>query len=1776
MGIRPSIRWLKSTALKRAHCFCHCQFQIGSGAAKAAWIDLCCLSAMSALLDTLKFRPDAFQGSTTNDDPGTEGKFGIPRFNGDPMMLPEYTYRVKTRMEKESKMTKEEVDKLGPLGLRLIEGLRGPALRIVQQLDVQVLGGTDGPKKILEVFHANLRPRKTQEARELYTVGAREGGPMSRQSTESMSSYVSRRRAWWAALRSLDDSLKVPEAILAEQVLTNSGISYDQQLMVRTMLQGKLTVESVSEELVAQHPQLHERERFSRHSKSGGKGWKSRSKSGGYRGFHGGFHAEMIDDESWEWASQTPTGFSAVDDGEWDYVDDELYTGGAGYVSEYDMTEETDDEAFLVMNFALLSESGFDMNNEEACALAAESLQLENEAYMLRTQGKGKGHGGFQQQRQFDISGQVSFQERKARLAQLKAKTECRRCGMKGHWSGDAACPKGPRKGSNSPKKGSSQSSTSSKSGSKGKSSDNKPRVVYFSMTNTDPGPKEGYGLMALESTGACIPPPSSLDAAGVTTSGTTGTSSSTSPMSLAQAPISMLSSISIEEMRQAQRMREAAKDKVKNVRGGIQPQDLQDLQQAHDTLSGLLSASSGSVVENAMTALAVMEVDEEGPSPGQSEGPAPTHSDVLAKVIPNRFAPFGSPGRVAYLDSFLENVVMEHPSWRLAFDERWWEFHPGHPMFCESDRHKIQQFQELATRGEPQFPQDGNMLALQDQTTTITPPSSSIPIHDAAPIQLQRQPIQQPLSGQQQPSSVPLANPTSTTTGCRHLNVTRKGTNKYYDITTCLDCHEVIKREKKPTVDTPGISATSTSTRVDPKACPHDRVTWRGSNGVVWKHTCLDCGSVKQGRVGSQSRPQQFQTPTGAASVISPGQTLKIGQMQEIFRTCFVVANVKAQENEGQLVSAQDLHRILDAAMAGVTMTSTPPASTGYQPPSLDWQQAGQHPNDKKRLTFGEHKNMTFECAFGSKPDYVVWCEGAVRPSSCKGMKEFVQYCEEKRTIIAAREQQFPPRQGFMAMDEHGESSESHLIAILDLGCNKTCHGDRWLARFQQAAGIEVIPMSADEGSGFRGIGGKINTTGTRHLNVGFELKDGNMAVGDLYSVELQDSDAPLLLSINDQRKLGLQVHLTDDGDEVYSTRLGANLCVADYNGLLGIRLLPSDLALLGLGSAESTSETEVPGFGGDVSGEAMDFDASRKDCHTEALSESPSGVLAEDLTSVHEVFLSLENEKKKTMSRGQKKMVEQSLQEVQASDISMWSTLRGHKSMSPLPKGCKVFLMEIFAGAAVLTSMALQMGLNTAAPVDIALDGSDLLKANVRMEIEQEIDRLDPYCLTFAPVCGPWGPWSRLNMAKSTETMMHILGQRDTWYPCLQWIRKIIKARLNRGRKVLLENPWGSELWGTLCIDQLIQEAPLDGESGGPLELVRCDQCEYGLKDAQSGLPHLKPTGFLTASTGLKKSLSKRCSGYHQHQPLEGGQRTKRAQQWPTSLCRAILDGLLSDLQERTVLAAFHEAAQEEDQQQMDYDMGTFDFTQEDSDLQRNVELPGRVDVQQVVREEAVESYPIEEGQLMEVEAERKRKWLKAPKEIRIALRRLHHMTGHGSSASMIQMLRTAGATPNTLEACRHFACETCRKRQPVQKAPVTKMPGKLVFNYEVSGDCFEVHDSVGNRHTIMSIICLGTLYHQAYWVAPGGVPRSLICAEAYYVVGYSLLELLRFSRWTRVFTIKDVSVICCGSMAFSYVLLEWNLRSRLDGLNVKEEFSRRSSRVLWKSNRSLGFRT
>ena len=190
----------------------------------------------------------------------TEGKAGVPRFDGEVTKLAEYQFRVRLRQSRERAMDEAELKKLGPLGLRLIDGLRGPALQVARGLQVDKLSRDEGPTYLLQSLQAAFQPRSKQEARDLYQVGAQQGGILSRQAGESIPSYVLRRRTWYAMMTDLDGELKLPEPILAEQILQNSGISMDHQLLIRTAIRGEMTVAAVCEELVAQHSRIHEKE----------------------------------------------------------------------------------------------------------------------------------------------------------------------------------------------------------------------------------------------------------------------------------------------------------------------------------------------------------------------------------------------------------------------------------------------------------------------------------------------------------------------------------------------------------------------------------------------------------------------------------------------------------------------------------------------------------------------------------------------------------------------------------------------------------------------------------------------------------------------------------------------------------------------------------------------------------------------------------------------------------------------------------------------------------------------------------------------------------------------------------------------------------------------------------------------------------------------------------------------------------------------------------------------------------------------------------------------------------------------------------------------------------------------------------------------------------------------------------------------------------------------------------------------------------------------------
>ena len=634
----------------------------------------------------------------------------------------------------------------------------------------------------------------------------------------------------------------------------------------------------------------------------------------------------------------------------------------------------------------------------------------------------------------------------------------------------------------------------------------------------------------------------------------------------------------------------------------------------------------------------------------------------------------------------------------------------------------------------------------------------------------------------------------------------------------------------------------------------------------------------------------------------------------------------------------------------------------------------------------------------------------------------------------------------------------------------------------------LEAFPLDDQQCHGFVGIGGNAEVKGTRKMNVGFELWPGGIAVGEWNSTELKGGKAPLLLSISDQRKLGLIVELGEDGDKVFSKKL---------NGLLGIYLLPPHVAMIGKSQDipdDTSTEMNSPQHWSEQCSEPDSSPHQPQLLPEEPYTSRHLSDLSSSGTVVDQHYLEMEAENHKVMTKGQKKMVEHAAKEVQSQDLSLWSML-STKTRTPLPKGCSVFLMEVFAGAAVLSHVVAMAGYPIATPVDILSDGSNLLDPKFRQSLEREIDEKDPYLVTFAPVCGPWSAWSKINCSKSEATAKMIYEQRDAWHPTLKWITSMIQKRLSKGRKVLTENPWTSELWSTLCFDKLIQRSPTDAEPLEPLELVRADLCEFGLRDEQTGLPHYKPTGFLTASKTVKERLNRRCSGLHTHQQLEGGQRTKKAQQWSKQLCEEIFRGFEEELQSRSIYAAFQTEELAEQSVEEDMHLGTLDNIQDEADLAPRDMLRDGLNNVEMNRQEALEELPSPPN-TVQIEVERKRKWLRAPRPVRVALRRLHNMTGHSPSSAMVQLLRTAGASSQVLEATRHFACETCRKQQPTSRPNVVKAPSRLEFNHEIAIDCFEIKDSYGNRHTVLSVVCVGTLFHQAYWVAGGGVPKSAVC--------------------------------------------------------------------------------
>ena len=221
----------------------------------------------------------------------------------------------------------------------------------------------------------------------------------------------------------MDNTLELGDTVQGSMMLEQAGLSRFEQNMVLTYTKGQRTMTAIAEALLEQHHDVHHRGRETPTPTSNSSSpncWRRRDTTRAYLA-----EAEPIKE-----------------------LTDTAAYGEEGISDDYDgEQDETEDDEIHETDFAaLLGNSGEDPEADDALA---EALQLDAVAMVAwqrfngKGKGKSKGKGKVKGKGKGKNKGNnLSLEERKKRLAELKSRTNCQACDARGHWAGDDTCPK--------------------------------------------------------------------------------------------------------------------------------------------------------------------------------------------------------------------------------------------------------------------------------------------------------------------------------------------------------------------------------------------------------------------------------------------------------------------------------------------------------------------------------------------------------------------------------------------------------------------------------------------------------------------------------------------------------------------------------------------------------------------------------------------------------------------------------------------------------------------------------------------------------------------------------------------------------------------------------------------------------------------------------------------------------------------------------------------------------------------------------------------------------------------------------------------------------------------------------------------------------------------------------------------------------------------------------------------------------------------------------------
>ena len=418
-----------------------------------------------------------------------ETKGGIPLYGGEPYAFEEWKLRVMTKFNAVSKEAdeKQKSFKLGELGARILDGLSADALRIAMDMGSDALTKPDGVPVLVDKVEKSIMGQREDEARELHRIGARLGGPISRQPGERMINYTQRRRRWYQRIMILDSKTVISEILKSDYLLMNAGLSGDQEVFVKTAVGREFTYDSVEAELTRLYGRVHESEHRSRdratESKSSGQfGYKASTQNRRFTDSrrHGGNHSSKgfrprhtrhEPNKHRAYVAEADSDDESIDDrnepssSEEGHLQEEATSQEPPHEQEYLDAEDKIEQEICAAFVAV----GLDLENKDVAQQASDCVHDEIHAYYSREEARNRGVPVSKSIHQFRPRLELTLQQRKDNVAKAKKNSKCNSCHKFGHWAGDPECENHKKQsghqssGHSGHHKGQSQSSQSSR-----------------------------------------------------------------------------------------------------------------------------------------------------------------------------------------------------------------------------------------------------------------------------------------------------------------------------------------------------------------------------------------------------------------------------------------------------------------------------------------------------------------------------------------------------------------------------------------------------------------------------------------------------------------------------------------------------------------------------------------------------------------------------------------------------------------------------------------------------------------------------------------------------------------------------------------------------------------------------------------------------------------------------------------------------------------------------------------------------------------------------------------------------------------------------------------------------------------------------------------------------------------------------------------------------------------------------------------------------------------